>query len=158
MQEIVPLSGPGQNSRNKKYIPTSNRVARGNFTPRPSQIHTLQSPVIRLLSSCRCFQRLCLTSWLLPSLVDQKARPDDPTPSLHLHYRDFNTPESWSASALRIGTLALVGPPESEQKQYGDRRLPPLQDPFKIIPLFPIKTNEAISPDHCGAPEVFPST
>jgi hypothetical protein len=30
-----------------------NRVARGNFTPRPSQIRTGQSPVIRLLSSSR---------------------------------------------------------------------------------------------------------
>jgi hypothetical protein len=26
-----------------------------------------------------------------PITVDQKVRPDDPTPSLHPHYRDFNT-------------------------------------------------------------------
>ena len=54
-------------------------------------------------------QRLCLTPWLLPSLVDQTIRPDDPTPSLHLHYRDFNTTTSWSAPVPRIGTLTLMG-------------------------------------------------
>ena len=96
--------------------------------------------------------------WHLPSLAEQKARPDDPISSLHLHYKDFNTPANWSAPVLRIGPLALVAPPESEQKQYCDRRLSPLQDPFKIILPCPIKTNEAFSPDHCGAPEVFPST
>ena len=85
------------------------RVARGNFTPRPSQIRTGQSPVIRLLSSSRHFQRPCLTSWLLPSLVDQVVRPDDPTPSLHLHYRDFNTTTNWSVPVPCIGTLTLMG-------------------------------------------------
>ena len=55
------------------------------------------------------FQRFCLTPWLLPSLVDQTIRPDDPTPSLHLHYRDFNTNTGWSAPVLRIGTLTLMG-------------------------------------------------
>jgi len=31
--------------------------------------------------------RLCLTQWLLPSLVDHQARLIDTTPSLHPHYR-----------------------------------------------------------------------
>ena len=31
-------------------------------------------------------KRTCLTIWLLPSLVDQKIKLDDPTPSLHPHY------------------------------------------------------------------------
>ena len=52
---------------------------------------------------------LAFIARLLPSLVDQAIRPDDPTPSLHLHYRDFNTTTSWSAPVLRIGTLTLVG-------------------------------------------------
>ena len=56
-------------------------------------------------------QRSCLTRWLLPSLVDQPVRPNNPTPSLHLHYRDFITTTSWSAPVLRIGTFTLMGPP-----------------------------------------------
>ena len=53
----------------------------------------------------------CFTACLLPLLVDQRVKPDDPTPSLHPYYRDFNTNTGWSASVLRIGTLTLVGPP-----------------------------------------------
>jgi hypothetical protein len=37
----------------------------------------------------------CLTVWLLPLLVDQKVKLDDPTPSLHPHYG--------TSSLLRIG-------------------------------------------------------
>jgi hypothetical protein len=37
----------------------------------------------------------------LPSLVDQTVRPDDPTPSLHLHYRDFNT--TWRTYEAKVG-------------------------------------------------------
>jgi hypothetical protein len=46
---------------------------------------------------------------LLPSLVGQTVRPDDPTPSLHPHYRDFNANAGRSAPVPRIGTLTLVG-------------------------------------------------
>ena len=56
-------------------------------------------------------RRLGPTLWLLPSLVGQRIRPDDPTPSLHPHYRDFNATMGQSAPVPRIGTLALVGPP-----------------------------------------------
>ncbi|MGP8004168.1 MAG: hypothetical protein ACLPSL_10260, partial [Smithella sp.] len=52
--------------------------------------------------------RFYLIPWLLPSLVDQTIRPDDPTPSLHSHYRNFYTNTSWSAPVPRIGTLILV--------------------------------------------------
>ena len=48
-----------------------------------------------------------LIPWLLPSLVDQTIR-NDPTPSLHFHYRNFNTNTDWSAPVPRIGTLILV--------------------------------------------------
>jgi hypothetical protein len=58
--------------------------------------------------AARLTQRFYLISWLLPSLVDQTIRPDDPTPSLHSHYRNFNTTTSWSAPVPRIGTLILV--------------------------------------------------
>jgi len=51
----------------------------------------------------------CFTAWLLPSLVDQKVKPDDPTPSLHPHYRDFNATMSWSVPVPCIGTLTLMG-------------------------------------------------
>jgi hypothetical protein len=56
-------------------------------------------------------KRRGLALWLLPSLVGQTVRPDDPTPSLHLHYRDFNATTSQSAPVSRIGTLTLVGAP-----------------------------------------------
>ena len=44
--------------------------------------------------------------WLTTSL-----KPDSTTPSLHLHYTDFNTTTGCSAPVSRIGTLTLVGPP-----------------------------------------------
>ena len=47
----------------------------------------------------------------LPFLVDLIIKPDKPTPSLRLHYRDFNATTSWSAPVIRIGTLILVGSP-----------------------------------------------
>ena len=50
-------------------------------------------------------------SRFLPLLVDLIIKPDEPTPSLRLHYRDFNATTGWSATVLRIGTLTLVGPP-----------------------------------------------
>jgi hypothetical protein len=56
-------------------------------------------------------QRLGLTPRLLPSLVGQTVRPDDPTPSLHPHYRDFNATMGQSAPVSRIGTLASWGVP-----------------------------------------------
>ncbi|MGD0237507.1 MAG: hypothetical protein ABSC55_23630, partial [Syntrophorhabdales bacterium] len=56
-------------------------------------------------------RRRGLTLWLLPSLVGQTVRPDDPTPSLHLHYRDFNATTGQSVPVPRIGTLTLVGAP-----------------------------------------------
>ena len=65
-----------------------------------------------------------LISWLLPSLVDQKARSDDPTPSLHPHYRNFNTTTSWSAPMPRIGTLILVVPPLEFLPYHRDDRFP----------------------------------
>ena len=37
----------------------------------------------------------CFTVWLLPSLVDQRVKLDDPTPSLHPHYR--------TSSLIRVG-------------------------------------------------------
>ncbi len=66
----------------------------------------------------------CFTAWLLPSLVDQKVKPDDPTPSLHPHYRDFNATASWSAPVLRIGTLTLMGPPLEFLPYYRNDRFP----------------------------------
>jgi hypothetical protein len=54
-------------------------------------------------------KRRGLALWLLPSLVGQTVRPDDPTPSLHPHYRDFNATTGRSAPVPRIGTLTLVG-------------------------------------------------
>ena len=45
----------------------------------------------------------------LPCRVDPEVKPIDPTPSLHLHYIDFNTTTGWSAPVLRIGTLTLMG-------------------------------------------------
>jgi SAM-dependent methyltransferase len=40
------------------------------------------------------YNRLCFSQRLLPSLVDLILKPDEPTPSLHLHYRDFITTTS----------------------------------------------------------------
>jgi hypothetical protein len=42
-------------------------------------------------------------------MVDHIIKLVDATPSLHLHYRDFNTTTSCPVPALRIGTLTLVG-------------------------------------------------
>jgi hypothetical protein len=58
--------------------------------------------------AARLTERFYLIPWLLPSLVDQTIRPDDPTPSLHSHYRNFHTTTSWSVPVPRIGTLILV--------------------------------------------------
>ena len=77
-----------------------------------------------LIISPLIIKRLCLTPWLLPSLVDQTVRPDDPTPSLHPHYRDFNTTTSWSAPVPRIGTLTLMGPPLEFLPYHRDDRFP----------------------------------
>ena len=57
------------------------------------------------------YNRLYFSQRFLPSLVDQILKPDEPTPSLYLHYRDFITTTSWSAPVPRIGTLMLVGSP-----------------------------------------------
>ena len=57
------------------------------------------------------YNRPCFSHRFLPSLVDQSLKPDEPTPSLHPHYRDFITTTSWSAPVPRIGTLVLGGPP-----------------------------------------------
>ena len=43
-------------------------------------------------------------------MVDHIVKPVDATPSLHLHYTDFNTTASWSAPVPRLGTLTLVRP------------------------------------------------
>ena len=40
------------------------------------------------------YNRLCFSHRLLPSLVDQILKPDELTPSLHPHYRDFITTTS----------------------------------------------------------------
>jgi len=47
----------------------------------------------------------------LPSVVNEQIKVDTAVPSLHPHYRDFNTTASRSASVLRIGIPAFVGPP-----------------------------------------------
>jgi hypothetical protein len=49
----------------------------------------------------RLTERFYLSARLLPSLVDQIIRSDDPTPSLHLDYRD---------SIIAPSTLLRVGP------------------------------------------------
>ena len=66
----------------------------------------------------------CLITKFLPSLVDQAVRPDDPTPSLHPHYRDFFTTTSWSVPVLRIGTLTLVGLPLRVSPFASERQVP----------------------------------
>src|SRR5512139_3267801 len=67
---------------------------------------------------------------LLPLLVDQTVRPDNPTPSLHPHYRDFNTNTSWSAPVPCIGTLTLVGPPLEFLPYHRNDRFPrSIQEP-----------------------------
>ena len=44
-------------------------------------------------------------------MVDHIVKPVNATPSLHLHYRDFNTTTSCPAPVPRIGTLTLAGSP-----------------------------------------------
>jgi len=58
-------------------------------------------------------ERFYLIARLLPSLVDQTIRSDDPTPSLHSHYRNFHTTTSWSVPVPRIGTTGSHVPPKS---------------------------------------------
>ena len=41
-----------------------------------------------------------------PFLVDLIIKLDAPTPSLHLHSRDFNATTSWSATVFRISVLS----------------------------------------------------
>ena len=98
------------------FIDFEVRYCRGFKSSSPGEFHpqALTDPdvtvsrhpalIIQLPSS----SNLALPLWLLPSLVDQKIRPDDPTPSLHLHYRDFNTTTSWSVPVPCIGTLTLM--------------------------------------------------
>ena|SRR3990172_5679044 len=52
-------------------------------------------------------KRLCLIQQLLPSLVNSQIKPNNSTPSLHSHYRNFLATTSCSAPVLRIGTLVL---------------------------------------------------
>ena len=44
----------------------------------------------------------------LPSVVNEQIKVDTAVPSLHPHYRDFNTTTSWSAPVPCIGTLTLM--------------------------------------------------
>ena len=74
--------------------------------------------------AARLPQRVYLISWFLPSLVDQTIRSDDPTPSLHSHYRNFHTTTSWSAPVPRIGTLILAGPPLEFLPYHRNDRFP----------------------------------
>jgi len=62
------------------------RVARGNFTPRPSRNRTLASRLIRLLSISQIGLRCSLKAPPLQSRVDPQVKLIDPTPSLHPHY------------------------------------------------------------------------
>ena len=85
------------------------RVARGNFTPRPSRNRTGASRLIRLLSPGqwpRLPRRVPPHRW-----VDPTTKRGDWAPSLHAHYRHFIATTSPSAPVPRIGTLALVGLP-----------------------------------------------
>ena len=117
--------------RRTRDVPvTMSRVARGNFTPRPSRNRTGASRLIRLLSpgqgclsppssspSLGCPDEMTepLTSfprqvpphrWVVPT-----TKRDDWAPSLQTHYRPFAATTSPSAPVPRIGTLALVGRP-----------------------------------------------
>ena len=87
------------------------RVARGISPPGPHRSGRDSLPSSGSYHPAAGFeiQQLSLTTWLLPSLVDQTVRPDDPTPSLHLYYRDFYTTTSWSVPVPCIGTLTLMG-------------------------------------------------
>ena len=104
------------------------RVARGNFTPRPSQIRTWTSRFIRLLSaihlmplSIKPTQKEISSSQFLVGWIFLRA---DSSPSLHLHYTDFITTTGWSAPVPCIGTLTLVGLPLELLPLHQDDRFP----------------------------------
>jgi len=120
------------------------RVAQGNFTPRPSQIRTWQSPVIRLLSPRRLLQRTLpyrpvppVTGW--PNSKARWSNPFAPSPSQRLlHYYELVRPRaphryshsrgsSTSSFSLRIGTIPprrdCTQKPESDSRYlYAGRR------------------------------------
>ena len=64
------------------------------------------------------------TVWLLPSLVGRRVKLDDPTPSLHPHYRDFIAITGYSVPVPRLGTLNLVGPPLGFLSYHRNDRFP----------------------------------
>jgi hypothetical protein len=68
--------------------------------------------------AARLTQRFYLIPWLLSSLVDQTIRPDDPTPSLHPHYRNFYTVGSEEAPRK-----AGLRPPLKPSVQFSRTRL-----------------------------------
>ena len=70
---------------------------------------SLSTHTARVISPLMQHKQRGPTLRLLPSLVGQTVRPDDPTPSLHPHYRNFNATTSWSAPVPRVGTLTLAG-------------------------------------------------
>ena len=89
---------------------------RGNESSSPGEFHpqALTEPDVTVsrhpaLIIPSQLSETCFTAWLLPLLVDQKVKLDDPTPSLHLHYRDFPANTSWSVPVPRIGTVTLMG-------------------------------------------------
>ena len=87
----------------------------------------------------------CFTIWLLPSLVDQKVKLDDPTPSLHPHYRDFHATMSWCWD--RNAARTVLG---------GEL---PIHAPFRCTQRVPNSTLTHVSaspPFHPGQ-SVFPS-
>ncbi len=100
------------------------RVARGNSPP--GSHRSVREPLDSYGSShpIDLYNRLYFSQRFLPSLVDQILKPDEPTPSLHLHYRDFITTTSWSAPVPRIGTLMLVGSPLAFLPYHQDDRFP----------------------------------
>jgi len=110
------------------FLKPLSRVARGNLTPRPSQIRTWTSRFIRLLSamhltpfSIKPTQKEVSSSQFLVGWVFLRA---DSSPSLHLHYRDFITTTGWSAPVPCLGTLTLVGPPLEFLPCHQDDRFP----------------------------------
>ncbi len=87
-----------------------------HFSPGESHPQALADPYMnRSIHTALLIQSIstidfALIQRLLPFLVDLILKPDEPTPSLHPHYRDFITNTGWSAPVPRIGTLILVGP------------------------------------------------
>ena len=55
-----------------------------------------------------------LSMRLIPSLVDLRTRPNDAAPSVQPHYRAFLPTTGCSAPVPRIGTLILMGSPDSD--------------------------------------------